>query len=304
MTKAFATLGMTRDEYFSRSEQQGDRARHHRERRLVSHRAHARVRHEHRRRRDAGQRRAEDRERAAGLRHRQGRGRRDRRHAHRASSCRRRSPPTRSTKRTTPASRSRSASPKAFPSTTCSRSSGRPRACGSSARTVPGSSRPGSRSVGIMPGHVFKAGNVGMISRSGTLTYEVVDGLTRAGLGQSTCVGIGGDPIIGTHLRRLPAGVRERPSDARRSSFAARSAAPTKRRPPRSIGEHLPASRSSPSSAGATPRPASRSAMPGRSSRAPSEPPRARWRPSRPRGSRSPTAPSRIPALARGADGP
>jgi succinyl-CoA synthetase alpha subunit len=62
----------------------------------------------------------------------------------------------------------------------------------------PGLVSPGKSLLGIMPGHVFKEGNVGLISRSGTLTYEVVDLLTRAGLGQSTCIGIGGDPIIGT----------------------------------------------------------------------------------------------------------
>jgi succinyl-CoA synthetase alpha subunit len=62
----------------------------------------------------------------------------------------------------------------------------------------PGLASPGKSLVGIMPGHVFKTGGVGVISRSGTLTYEVVDLLTRAGLGQSTCIGVGGDPIIGT----------------------------------------------------------------------------------------------------------
>jgi succinyl-CoA synthetase alpha subunit len=62
----------------------------------------------------------------------------------------------------------------------------------------PGLVSPGESLVGIMPGHVFSPGNVGLVSRSGTLTYEIVDQLTRAGIGQTTCVGIGGDPIIGT----------------------------------------------------------------------------------------------------------
>ncbi len=62
----------------------------------------------------------------------------------------------------------------------------------------PGVVSAGEAKVGILPGHIFKPGNVGVISRSGTLTYEIVDQITRIGLGQSTCIGIGGDPIIGT----------------------------------------------------------------------------------------------------------
>jgi succinyl-CoA synthetase alpha subunit len=68
----------------------------------------------------------------------------------------------------------------------------------------PGITTSGQCKIGIMPNMLFSSGNVGLISRSGTLTYEVVDALSQAGVGQTTCIGIGGDPIIGTtHLDAL-----------------------------------------------------------------------------------------------------
>src|SRR2546428_4151584 len=91
----------------------------------------------------------------------------------------------------------------------------RSRGCTVIGPNCPGLASPGQAKIGIMPNQLFKEGDAGVISRSGTLTYEIVNAMTEAGFGQTTCIGIGGDPLIRTSMGGAPAAFCKHPHTRR-----------------------------------------------------------------------------------------
>ena len=209
-----------------------------------------------------------------------------------------------------PASSSWSSSPRASRPTTSSSSTTRVKRDHPGTRVVgpncPGILSPGKANVGIIPASFFKEGNVGVVSRSGTLTYQIGNELAQAGFGNSSIVGIGGDPVPGSSFIDIIELFEADDRDRADRHVAARSAATPRRRPPRTSRTTSP-SRSSATSRASPPPRARRWATRARSSPAPPAPPPPRPRRSRPSASasaarrrRSPRSPWRSSASRRG----